>query len=308
MSILETLSQELADLANRSAAWIVRVNGRRGPNATGVVWSANRIVTSSRAVHRDSEIEIGLPSGETALARLRGRASGTDLALLEFDQSLQVEPTPWTTEPFPGLALALARDRQGTLLSKVGLLPGEALVHRVAPAPEFLGSPLVSYRGDFLGLHVMADHPTVLPFAKLEKLVSQLEAGQTLEPGFLGLALHQVEQENGQACLVIKVEGPAEEAGLKVGDVVTALNGVRVSNPEQTRELLRARNAGQSVTIDLIRAGQPLQIEVTLASRPEPDFPHQMKRHIRRVIQHFKVHHRHGPPHHHGPPPEEPVC
>lgn len=315
MNLLETLSQELTDLANRSAAWVVRVNGRRGPNATGVPWSDRLIITSNRAVHRESEIEIGLPSGQAVLARIKGRAPDMDFALVELEDPIEISPVPWTDQPAPGLALALARDRQGVLLSKVGLLPGEALVHRVAPAPEFLGSPLLSHKGEFLGLHLMAGPPGVVPYSKLNSLVEQLQAGRNLEPGYLGLALHQVEHENGQACLAIKVEGPAEEAGFKVGDIITALDDTSVPNPEATRDLLRLRCAGDTIVVHLVRAGETRQIEVELGARPEHDFPGQVKHHIRKVIRHFKHHHvhRHGP-HHHGPPgppcPPEgpPVC
>ena len=62
MDHLEKLSEELVAVSRQVAPWIVRVNGRRGPNATGVLWNETKIVTSHRACHRDADIEIGLRS------------------------------------------------------------------------------------------------------------------------------------------------------------------------------------------------------------------------------------------------------
>lgn len=306
MNILDTLSDELTALANTAASRVVRVNGRRGPNATGVLWSDSTVVTSHRGTHRESEIEVGLPDGSVVLAKVSGRAPDMDFATLTLEEPVKAEPTPWTSETTPGMVMALARDPQGNLLSKLGLLPTQRLVHRMGPAPEFLGSPLVDRHGNFLGIHLWVGHPRVVSYAEISSLVERLEAGENLEAGYLGLGLHRVDHEGGSACLAVKVEGPAKEAGLKIGDIITALDGVKVTDPESTRDTLRAKVAGSSVELSLVRGGKAQQVSVELGRRPEPDFPGHMKHHIRKVIRHFKHHHRHGPPPHHRGGPE--IC
>lgn len=314
MNILETLSQELQQLTRQAARWVVRVNGRRGPNAAGVLWSNDLVVTSLRAIHREDQVEVGLPDGTTLLARLQGQAPDFDFAILKLNNPLEgFEAPPWSDTPQPGLAVALARDRENLLLSKLGFLPGEHLVHRFSPAPEFLGSPLIDYQGHFLGLHVLQGVPTVLSYSHLQNLVESLQRGDILEPGFLGLGLHQVEHQGGQACLVIRVEPPAEVAGLKIGDIVVRIDGQSTDDPLSTRELLRTLSAGSGVKIDFFRNGEEQTTEVILSARhPGPPHHHHhpghgLGRQIRRMVRHFK-HQHHGPPphHHHGGPPEPP--
>ena len=301
MDFLEKLSEELVAVSRKVAPWIVRVNGRRGPNATGILWSETKVVTSHRACHRDDDIEIGLPDGSTVLGRIAGRAPAYDLVTVDLPSAVtDFSPIPWSDESGPGLVLGLARDRRGNLLSKMGLLASEELVHRISPAPEFLGSPLVNARGEFLGLHLMAGHPRVVARKELEEMLRKLAENRHIEPAFLGLGLHRVESPQGYSCLVVQVDEPARQAGVLIGDHLLSLGGEEVEDPEQVSEIVRGLPAGSPITLELTRAGKTLEIEVTLGARPEPCFPRKFKKHMKRVIRHFR-HHHHGPPPHHGP-------
>lgn len=294
MEHLEALSKELVTLCRQASPWVVRVNGRRGPNATGVVWSADTVITSLRAVHRDTDIEIGLDDGTTALAKLVGQASDHDLAVLRLEQELKVESTPWTNAATAGIVVGLARDRHGNLLSKWGLLPQEQLVHRISPAPEFLGSPLIDRKGQFLGVHLLTGRPSVVSYARLTDLVGLLQQGESLEPGFLGLGLHRVEQKSGVTCLAVKVEGPARRAGIRVGDLLVSFDGTPVTDPQEVREALRTKTAGSVAGLSILRDGESLDFSVTLESRgcppPQEGFPGMgMRHHLRKFfMRHMK--------------------
>jgi S1-C subfamily serine protease len=318
MEHLEALSNELTELAHRVAPWVVRVNGRRGPNATGVLWSSNTVITSDRAVHRDAQVEIGLADGRVVLAKVTGRAPDMDFVTLELEEPVVgLQPLRWADKVSPGLMMALARDRHGALLTQIGLLPTETLVHRLHPAPEFLGSPLVDRNGGFLGIHLLVGPPTVVAYKQLAELVEKLASGEFIEPAFLGLGLHRVDSEDGPSCLVVKVEGPAAAAGLLIGDIILSIDDQKVNDPEQVREVIRTRPAGGELQVVLLRGGKRTELCVTLGSRPAANFPGAIKRHVRRVMRHLHRHHHgphhHGPPHHHHgpppPPPEEPeIC
>ncbi len=66
---LVALSRRTAALVAERAPHVVRVEGRRRGPASGVVWSADGlVVTTHHALERDEEVELGLPSGETAAA------------------------------------------------------------------------------------------------------------------------------------------------------------------------------------------------------------------------------------------------
>lgn len=80
---LLNLSNELAAAAERTAAGIVAVQGRRGIGTSGIAWRENLVVTSSEGVRAEEGIQVLLPDGRAVAAKLRGRDPGTDLAVLE---------------------------------------------------------------------------------------------------------------------------------------------------------------------------------------------------------------------------------
>jgi S1-C subfamily serine protease len=108
---LATLSSRIAALVAERSAHVVRVDGRRRGPASGVVWSADGlVVTSSHAVERDEELEVGLPSGDSAEAELVGRDPTTDLAVVRV-RATGLSAVEWAgATPAAGeIVLALSR-------------------------------------------------------------------------------------------------------------------------------------------------------------------------------------------------------
>ncbi len=70
----------------------------------------------------------------------------------------------------------------------------------------------------------------------------------------------------------IDKDGPAERAGVQVGDLVTAIDGERVSSPLELIRAMREKNAGQSVKLELSRNRGSKSVNVQVAARPERDF------------------------------------
>jgi len=80
--ILKTLSDAMAETAERTGQSIVQVNARRRLPATGIVWSADGvIVTSHHVVETEERIRIGLPGGQVVEGTLVGRDPSTDVAV-----------------------------------------------------------------------------------------------------------------------------------------------------------------------------------------------------------------------------------
>jgi membrane-associated protease RseP (regulator of RpoE activity) len=73
---------------------------------------------------------------------------------------------------------------------------------------------------------------------------------------------------NNVACTSADAKSPASQAGLRVGDRVTAFNGTRVSTYEQLTSAIKKAKAGEPVTITVDRTGQPLTLHTTLATVP----------------------------------------
>lgn len=91
--------------------------------------------------------------------------------------------------------------------------------------------------------------------------------------GFLGLSY--IDEVQGQSIRVSDVyEGtPAQQGGLKEGDVITGLNGKPIPNTDSfTKSIVRTRPS-TVVELDVVREGKPLKLKVKLGIRPD-SFPH----------------------------------
>jgi S1-C subfamily serine protease len=123
---LVNLSNELAAASERAALSVVAVLGRRGVGSSGIAWRDNLIVTSSEGIRMEEGIKVLLPDGRVAAARLRGRDSGTDLAVLETDAS-GLRPFEFAAEAalkVGQLALAVGRTANTGPIASFGIVSG----------------------------------------------------------------------------------------------------------------------------------------------------------------------------------------
>jgi S1-C subfamily serine protease len=79
------------------------------------------------------------------------------------------------------------------------------------------------------------------------------------------------DQENGALITEVIEDSPAEEAGLQVNDLVTAVEGDPVDAARTLRERLYAYDPGDTITLDVLRDGESISIEVTLGEVELPD-------------------------------------
>jgi S1-C subfamily serine protease len=94
--------------------------------------------------------------------------------------------------------------------------------------------------------------------------------------GYLGVGLQRVsipaadgsEGRRGAMVVTLDPAGPAKAAGLLQGDIIVAVAGAAVSGPRSLYHQLGPDAAGRTLRIDLIRAGSPVSVDVTIASRP----------------------------------------
>jgi serine protease Do len=102
---------------------------------------------------------------------------------------------------------------------------------------------------------------------------------------YIGVMMQEVDSERAKALklsevtgveiTVVEPEGPAEKAGLKVGDVVLRYNGQRVEGNEQFARMVRETPAGREVKLDISRggAGQTVTVRVAVRKPPRVEWP-----------------------------------
>ncbi len=284
---LKEISRELVALQQETQSVLVTVRGRRGPAAGGLRWSEELVLTTLDTPEEELEVE-----GQTAEVIGRDPHSGVVLLRLPTEQPFQARP--WAENHDPGLVMLVGVEG-AQLVFYSGGRP------RLPQLKLFSGGVAVNLDGEVLGFCVPGPAP-VIPYQRLKGLVAALLEGRVAPPGFLGLGLHPAEWQGRPAVLVIRVEpgGPAEEAGLLVGDLLTGVEGRPVARVEELFEHLKEVTAGSEVELELLRGGGPLQLKVKMGARPGPPPGHrgprgqQIRRKIRKVVRHIMAG-DHGP-------------
>jgi S1-C subfamily serine protease len=298
--VLASLSDDLAGAVQRAGRSVVAVHGRRRFPASGIVWRDALVITASHVLERDSDLSITAPGGAQHAARLVGRDSGSDIAILAVEgASLQ----PLEAAPAGGLAaghLALAVGRPGTpepiasfgAISSIGgawrtaqggLL--DAYIRAdVALLPGLSGGALVDVAGRGLGMlsaYLAGGDPVAIPVPSLDSIVQRILSGGTLRRAYLGVSTQPVElqevlrvrlgltQSTGLMLLGLEPAAPAEHGGLLLGDIVLAIGGRTIEDGEALQMALGPDAIGKPTPIQLIRGGELR--DVTLVPAPRPD-------------------------------------
>ncbi|MEQ1501877.1 MAG: serine protease, partial [Myxococcota bacterium] len=206
MATIRELSDGLTKLIEDAAASTVEVRGRRRPS-TGIVWSADQVVTASHTVHRDENIVVALHTGEERSAGIVGRDPATDLLLLKVTGG-GLTPATWADPQTVKVgALVFPVGRRGThTRAALGIVADRGPAWQTGDGatvdawvdvdgtlpPGFSGGPLLDADGRVVGLNTSALTPrgAVLPRATVERIVARLEQFGTAAPGYLGAGFY----------------------------------------------------------------------------------------------------------------------
>jgi len=294
-NVAQDFSNALADAVERVSASVVRIDsGRRRP-ASGLVWSTDGlIVTAAHGLEREEGVEVALESGEAHAANVVGVDPSSDIALLRVEgASFQVpEHAPPDSLRRGQMVLALSRPGR-TVRSNLGIIsalsgewraPGGGKIERyiqsdVSLEPGFSGGPLLDVSGRVIGLNsggLLRSTALTLSTLTIERVVSALAAHGRIQRGYLGLTsvparlpralAESAGQRVGLVVTGLQPNGPAEAAGLLLGDVLLGLDGERLESIADLQAVLEER-AARSVSMRLLRAGAEHGLSVTAGAR-----------------------------------------
>lgn len=294
---MSTFSDELVAAVERAGKSTVLVNARRRMPASGIAYTNELILTADHVVERDEEISVVFEDGKEIAATIAGRDPGSDLALLKLAetgaQAGEVEPQEARVGQ---IVLALGRPSLQGIEASIGVVSavsGPARTGRggllerylrtdTTPFPGFSGGPLIAASGKILGLNTSGfGHGAALtiPASLAWRTAEVLAQHGHLRRGYLGVRSQPVRvspaqqqalgRQQASGLLLVSVEegSPAEQAGLLVGDILVGIAGQTVADPDELTAGLSGAVVGQPTRVDVLRAGQPVSLTVTIGER-----------------------------------------
>ena len=296
---LHAHSEALAALVERLGASTVAVLGRRDAVASGVAWRPGLVVTAAHAFRRTpAAATMRAASGASFDATLVGIDSSTDLALFRLGDENAVAPArlgDGAALKAGHTVIAVGRSGDGDVVASQGIvnrvggpwqtwLGGhvDRLVRLDGGVYDGLsGAPLADTQGRVVGIATAAlsrSYGIVVPTSTVTRVVDALLAHGRVARAWLGIGAQSVPLPKEPAAasrlgvfglLVTSLVGggPAQKAGLMVGDILFSAAGRAAADLRELRDAL-ATHIGDSVTLGVLRGGAPLDVQATVGEWP----------------------------------------
>jgi len=265
-----------------------------GPS-TGVIISPDGYILTSLFTlsRKPRHIFVSCHDGRQFVAKLAGKDESRGLALLkvEVERALPVPRiSPKASLKSGMFSIALGRGYGAKevnvavgILSAKDRVSGKALQSSALISPANYGGALAGIDGRVMGLIVPLDASGrlagvkfydsgigfAIPLSDLVKVLPRLMAGETLQPGFLGVQADQTKVRGGIVIKKVIRRSPAAKAKLKAGDRVTHVDGRRVRSFFDLHFALGSKVAGEEVVIKYLRDGVQREARAKLAPRTQ---------------------------------------
>jgi putative serine protease PepD len=303
-----TSALSVGDVYNRTHKGVVEITvtttgntsappGFGGPQTqqaqgSGFVYdSKGDIVTNEHVVDGATSISVKFWDGTTKKATVVGTDASDDLAVIHVDAPSSLL-FPLTLGDSSKLAVG---DGAVAIGSPFGLEETVtsgivSALHRQMTSPNNFtiddsiqtdaainhgnsGGPLLNTQAQVIGVTAQIESDSggndgvgfAIPSNTVKSVVTQLIAGGTVQHAYLGVGI----SSSGTAKLTNVVSGaPADKAGLQVGDVITAIDGTKISTGDELRAAIAAKSPGDTVSVTYTRGGTSHTASVKLADRP----------------------------------------
>ncbi len=274
---------------------------------SGVIISADGyIVTNNHVIEDATKLKVKLNDGRTFDAKLIGTDPTTDVALIKieeenlptlaFGNSNDLRLGEWV------LAIGSPFDLQSTITAgivsakarQLGVIPDELRVESfiqtdAAVNPGNSGGALVNIRGELVGINTVIKSSTgsyvgysfAVPETIVRKVVVDLKEYGVVQRAMLGIRYRAIDdlfiEQLGEELGISKtgglyvdevVEGgAAEDAGLRKGDIITAVDGKKVNDASSMSEQMAQYRPGDKISIEYDRNGTAKKAQVTLKNK-----------------------------------------
>lgn len=285
-----------------------RMPNNRGPSrpATGLgsgffIDAEGHIVTNNHVIAGAEKIVITMKDGSKLDAKLVGTDSRTDLALLKVDRrkafpyvafgdSDRSEVGDWIVavgNPF-GLDHTVTTGIISARGRSIGAGPYDDFLQIDAPINKGnSGGPAFNLSGEVIGVNTAIFSPTggsvgigfAIPSNLAKTVIAQLKDGGTVERGWLGVSIQNVSEDiasgvgldkaEGAIVAGVSADGPADKAGLKIGDVILDVNGERIEEMPELPRVIAGVRPDSTAKIKVWRDGRMRTVNVKIGRLPD---------------------------------------
>ncbi len=266
-----------------------------------IIDPAGYIVTNNHVIDGADEISVTLTDNTTLKAKLVGKDERVDLALLKVDTD-----KPLTAVQFGDsdgarvgdwvLAIGNPFGLGGSVTA--GIVSARGRDIRQGPYDDFIqtdaainrgnsGGPLFNMKGEVVGINTAIYSPSggsvgigfSVPANLAKPVIMQLREYGRARRGFLGVSIQPVTPDIAESlglhdpsgALVGRVNdgGPAEEAGIKGGDVIQKFNGQDLKDVKSLQRIVAETPIGKSVPVVLWRDGKSVTVQASVGELPD---------------------------------------
>jgi Do/DeqQ family serine protease len=283
-----------------------RAQREEGLGSGILVTPSGYILTNNHVVEKANSLKVDLSDGRTFTGKVVGTDPQTDLAVVKIAaNSLPTLPFANSDAARVGdLCFAIGNPysqdhtvTMGIVSAKNRHLAGELTIQNfiqtdAAINPGNSGGALINAKGELIGVNTMIltggtsfggeggniGIGFAVPSNMAKSVMDQIMKSGKVSRGYLGITLGNVtadmapllglKDEKGAVVEDVTPNSPGARAGLKSGDVITGFNGKQVQGMEDLTMDVVAEAPGTTVTLDVLRNGQPMKMSATLTTRP----------------------------------------
>ncbi|AEG61388.1 S1C family serine protease [Desulforamulus ruminis] len=253
-----------------------------------IVSEEGYILTNNHVIEGASQIKVTLASNKSYTAKVVGGDHDLDLAVLKIEaqdklpvlklgDSDKIEVGDWVIaigNPYGldhtvtvGVISAKGRPVNIEDRSFRNLLQTDASIN-----PGNSGGPLINLNGEVVGVNTAVNTSGqgigfAIPSSTLVSVYNQLITKGSVSHPYLGVSIQPVQNQKGALVAAVVSGGPAQEAGILVGDIFTQFNGKNLEDPQDLLDALAETKPGEKIAVTVLRAGQNKQIEIIIGDK-----------------------------------------